>query len=347
MPQPNLQIFFDGLNEATPDMACYDPEQPWFAQVTVANANNKANSPFGPGDFDVKQPTAKAGGFQVSFEVFKGQTASTGTLHMLAPFSVDGLDAHPDGNVYMKSFSMQLPKGMPKDDFGAKHGFRFKADVYLAVPESNEDDNTFTWETAQTPKLAPIALPDKPTPPNPFSNLKFIDFKAVPGSRRELDVLVKNVGSETSYQLELRLSIMGPPTPLSPTGSVLETASANSTNIPSEGATWVRFKAQTDFVVARADLPARKFRTLQAEPGARRFRQVQAGSSSAKGLAGKTIPRFLVVDKDFDFLPLKPFFILLVNEMRSEKVAFGENPVGGGKQQGKGDKPIAIPRKDR
>lgn len=43
------------------------------------------------------------------------------------------------------------------------------------------------------------------------------------------------------------------------------------------------------------------------------------------------IPRFLVVDKDFDFLPLKPFFILLVNEMRSEKVAFGENPVGGDK----------------
>lgn len=88
--------------------------------------------------------------------------------------------------------------------------------------------------------MVPIVLPDKPTPPNPFSNLKFIDFKAVPGSRRELDVLVKNLGSETSYQLELHLSIMGPPTPPSPTGSVLETASANSTNIPSEGATWAR-----------------------------------------------------------------------------------------------------------
>ena len=64
-----------------------------------------------------------------AFEVFKGQDASTGTLHMLAPFQVDGPDAHRDGVVYMKSFSIQLPKGMAKDDFGAKHGFRFKADV--------------------------------------------------------------------------------------------------------------------------------------------------------------------------------------------------------------------------
>lgn len=346
MPQPNLQIFFDGLNEATPGMPCYDPAQPWFAQVTVANANNKPISPYGPGDFDKDHPTAKAGGFQVSFEVFAGVTASTGTLHLLAPFTVDGLDAHPDGEVYMKSFSMQLPKGMPKDDFGAKHGFRFKADVFFAVPESNEDDNTFTWEKAQTPKMAPVALPDKLTPPNPFSSLKFIDFKAVPGSRRELDMRVENVGSETSYQLELRLSIMGPPTPRSPLGSVLETATANSTNIASGASTWVRFTAQTDFVVARADLPARAFKTLQAAPGARRFRQVQAGTSSANGLNGQTIPRFLVVDKDFDFVPLKPFTILLMNQMRSEKVAFGESPVGGGKKPGGGGGgPIAIPHK--
>lgn len=340
MPSPNLQIFFDGLNEATPGMPCYDPAQPWFAQVTVANANSKLQSPFGPGEFDPNQPTAKAGPFQVSFEVFAGTTAATGTLHLLAPYSVDGLEAHPDTQGYRQSFSMQLPKGMAKDDFGAKHGFRFKVDVYLAVPESNEDDNTFTWEKAQTPKMAPIALPDKLTPPNPFTNLQFNDFKAVPGSRNELDVLVKNVGSETSHQVELRLTIMGSPTPSSPLGSVLDFALANSTNIPSGGTTWVRFKAQPDFVVARADLPARSFKTLQSAPGTRRFRQVQPGSSSAWGLSGQTIPRFLVVDKDFDFVPLKPFFI----EMRNEKVAFGESPAGGRKRP-KGGGPIAIPQK--
>jgi len=39
-------------------------------------------------------------------------------------------------------------------------------------------------------------------------------------------------------------------------------------------------------------------------------------------------------------VPLKPFFI----EMRNEKVAFGESPVGGRKRP-KGGGPIAIPQK--
>jgi hypothetical protein len=49
-----------------------------------------------------------------------------------------------------------------------------------------------------------------------------------------------------------------------------------------------------------------------------------------------------VVEKNFDFVPLKPFFIALMNSERSEKVAFGENkPVTKPPRK----RPIAIPHK--
>lgn len=154
---------------------------------------------------------------------------------------------------------------------------------------------------------------------------------------------MKNQGSETSFQLELRLNIIGPPTPRSPLGSVLESVSANSTAIPTGGSVWVRFTAKRDFVQPRTGLPARELRRLQAaNPASRRFRQVQMGSSGLLG--GQNIPRYLVMEKDFDFMPLKPFTIAVMNSSSSEKVAFGESPVGGGKKPGGGG-PIAIPQK--
>jgi hypothetical protein len=344
MPQPNLRIYFDGLEEATPGMPCYDPAQPWFAHVTVVNANLDPKWPAQKRALDPQNPTAAVGPFKVFFQVFPGQTSkSTSGSTPFTTYTVDGLGAYPGGQSdCAQGFSMQLPQGMAKADFGVKYGFMFQADMYQAVTESNEDDNYLVWESGLPPPLAPQW---KEGDTSPFSNLKFAAFKAVPGSRNQLDVLVKNQGSETSFQLELRLSIMGPPTPVSPTGSVAESVSANSTAIPSGGSTWVRFKARSVFLQPRAALSARELQRLQsANPASRRFRQVQLGSSSLLG--GQSIARYLVVDKDFDFVPLKPFFITLMNATQSEKVAFGESPLGAVKRPGPGG-PIAIPRKDR
>ncbi len=339
MPEANLQIFFDGLEEATPGMPCYDPAQPWFAHVTVVNANSDAKWDPSRRALDPQKPTAKAGPFSVLFQVFEGATSASDTQSVQS-YTVEGLGPYPGSGDWLQGFSMQLPKNISKPDFGLKHGFRFKADTYFAVPESNEDDNSFLWEKAQVPPLAPLW---KEGDPSPFSNLKFVDFKAIPGSQRQLDVLVKNQGAQQSLQLELRLSIIGQPTPASPTGSVLESASANSTAIPPGGSTWVRFKTRTAFVQPSAGLPARELKRLQATtPGSRRFRQVQASNnSSAPG--GGTVQRYLVVEKDFDFVPLKPFVITLMNDARSEKVAFGEHPVKI-KQPGKGGV-IVVPQK--
>lgn len=337
MAQPNLQIFFDGLEEAVPGMPCYDPAQPWFAHVTVVNANSDPKWAPNLRALDPKNPTAAAGAFAIVFEVFVGITAALGSQHSGSVF-MDSLGAYPGSNACALGFSMQLPKNISKADFGVKYGFRFTVDMYSDVAESNEGDNVFLWDKAQVPPLVPAW---KEGDPSPFSNLKFVDFKAIPGSTRELDVLVKNQGAETSLQLELRLSIMGPPTPASPTGSVLESVSANSTAIPPGASTWVRFKASTPFLQPRARLTAREIKRLQSDPGSRRFRQVQSGSSSRLG--GLQVPSYLVVEKDFDFVPLKPFVITLINEARSEKVAFGENPVNT-KRPGKGG-PIAIPHK--
>lgn len=337
MPEANLQIFFDGLEEATPGMPCYDPEQPWFAHVTVVNANSDPKWAPNLRALDPKNPTTAAGAFAIVFEVFVGMTAALGSQHS-GSFFMDSLGAYPGSNACALGFSMQLPKNISKADFGVKYGFRFTADMYSAVAESNEGDNVFLWDKSQAPPLVPTW---KEGDPSPFSNLKFVDFKAIPGSSRELDVLVKNQGTQTSLQLELRLSIMGPPTPLSPTGSVVESVSANSTAIPSGASTWIRFKANTAFVQPRRGLTARDLKRLQAAPGSRRFRQVQSGPSGALG--GLAVPRYLVVEKDFDFVPLKPFFITLMNDARSEKVAFGESPVNT-QRPGKGG-PIAIPQK--
>ena len=341
MALSNLRIFFDGLEEATPGMPCYDPEQPWFAHVTVVNAN--ADTKWDPKlrALDPQKPTAAAGPFKVSFQVFPGPTAASASGS--TPFTlyeVDGLGAYPASEAFVKGFSMQLPKDISKADLGLKRGFRFKADPYFAVPESNEDDNSFVWESAQAPNMAPQWQEGDASP---FSNLKFMDFRAIAGSKRDIEVLVKNQGSETSLQLELRLNIIGPPTPRSPLGSVLESVSVNSTAIPTGGSVWVRFTAKRDFVQPRTGLPARELRRLQAaNPASRRFRQVQMGSSALRG--GQNIPRYLVMEKDFDFMPLKPFTIAVMNSSSSEKVAFGENPVGGGKKPGGGG-PIAIPQK--
>ena len=338
MPQPNLQIFFDHLEEAKPGMPCYDPEQPWFAHVTVVNANSDAKWAPNLRALDPKNPTAPAGAFAVLFEVFVGTTAALGTQYA-ATFHVDSLGAYPGDGDCALGFSMQLPKGMSHTDLGKKYGFRFTADKYSDVAESNEGDNVFLWDKAQAPNMAPLWSEGDPSP---YSNLKFVDFKAIAGSTHELDVLVKNQGAETSLQLELRLSIVGAPTAASPTGSVVESVSANSTAIPPGGSTWVRFKADTAFVQPRTGLSARELKRLQtAMPGSRRFRQVQAGS--IRLLAGHNVPRYLVVEKDFDFVPLKPFVITLMNSTQGEKVAFGENPVKI-RRPGKGG-PIAIPQK--
>lgn len=342
MPQPNLRIYFDGLEEATPGMPCYDPEQPWFAHVTVVNANLDPKWPAEKRALNPQNPTGPAGPFKVFFQVFPGQTSkSTSGSTPFTTYLVDGLGAYPGGtNACAQGFSMQLPKGTAKADFGVKYGFMFQADMYHSVTESNEDDNYFVWESGLAPSLAPQW---KEGDPSPFSNLKFIDFKAVPGSKNQLDMLVKNQGSETSYQLELRLSILGAPKPGSPTGSVVESVSANSTAIPPGGSTWVRFKARSAFVQPRAALSARELQRLHsANPASRRFRQVQLGSSGL--LDGQNIPRYLVMEKDFDFVPLKPFFITLMNASTSERVAFGENPLGVVKRPGPGG-PIAIPHK--
>lgn len=341
MALSNLRIFFDGLEEATPGMPCYDPEQPWFAHVTVVNAN--ADTKWDPKlrALDPQKPTAAAGPFKVSFQVFPGPTAASASGS--TPFTlyeVDGLGAYPASEAFVKGFSMQLPKDISKADLGVKRGFRFKADPYFAVPESNEDDNSFVWESAQAPDMAPQWQEGDASP---FSNLKFMDFRAIAGSKRDIEVMVKNQGSETSLQLELRLNIIGPPTPRSPLGSVLESVSVNSSAIPTGGSVWVRFTAKRDFVQPRTGLPARELRRLQAaNPASRRFRQVQMGSSALLG--GQNISRYLVMEKDFDFMPLKPFTIAVMNSSSSERVAFGENPVGGGKKPGGGG-PIAIPQK--
>ncbi|MNV92662.1 hypothetical protein D3C71_1872820 [compost metagenome] len=101
----------------------------------------------------------------------------------------------------------------------------------------------------------------------------------------------------------------------------------------------MRFSARSSFVQPLNDLPARERRRMQIGSN-RRFRQVQSG---ATGLAGIShLPRYLVVEKDFDFVPHKPFFITLMNSQRSEKVAFGEHtPAPKIRRTG----PIAIPQK--
>lgn len=341
MPLSNLRIFFDGVEEAKPGMPCYDPEQPWFAHVTVVNANADPKWPSEKRALDPTRPTGKAAAFKVSFEVFPGITAATTTGATPRSFyEVDGLGAYPGSNDCAKGFSMQLPKEVSILDFGKKRGFRFYADPYFAVPESNLDDNIFVWESGLSPNMAP---PWKEGDPSPFSNLKFMNFRAIAGSKRDIEVLVKNQGSETSFQLELRLNIIGPPTPRSPLGSVLESVSANSTAIPTGGSVWVRFTAKRDFVQPRKGLAARELRRLQADnPGNRRFRQVLMGSSGLLG--GQNIPRYLVMEKDFDFIPLKPFTIAVMNSSSSEKVAFGESPVGSVKKPDGGG-PIAVPQK--
>lgn len=329
MALPNLQVFFDGIEEATPGMPCYDPAQPWFAHVTVANANSVPGFDPRLRAFDPKQPTAAADTFSVIFEVFVGTTAALGSQSATS-YVVDGLAAYPGNEPHALGFSMQLPKTVSHKDFGLKYGFRFTADLYGHIAESNEGDNVFLWEKAQLPPLANVW---KPGDPSPFTDLKFMGFKAVPGSGRQLDVLVRNQGAETSLQLELRLQIMGAPTPASPAGSVLETVSANSTAIASGGQTWIRFKAKTAFVQPVAGLSLRDVRRLRSA-GSRRFRQVQTGQGGLRGLP--TLSRYLVVEKDFNFVPLKPFVITLMNDGQTERVAFGEPAVKkpGGSQGG-------------
>lgn len=335
MALPNLHVRFDGLEEATPGMPCYDPAQPWFAHVTVINANYRTDLVPADKFLDPNNPTGKAGLFYVRFEVFAGATQAQGPMHAVG-YEVNGLGGYPGSGDCLVGFSIQLPKNITKEQFGLVYGFRFTADGYNDQIESNENDNVFLWEKAQTPQMAPQW---KEGDISPYSNLKFVDFKAVPGSKRQLDVLVKNQGAEKSLQLELRLTIMGPPSPVSPLGTASETASANSTAIPPGGETWVRFSARSAFVQPLADVPARERRRMQAGSN-RRFRQVQSGASGLSGIGH--LERFLVVEKDFDFVPLKPFFITLMNSQRSEKVAFGENPPAS-KIRRTG--PIAIPQK--
>lgn len=188
--QPNLQIFFDGLEEAVPGMPCYDPAQPWFVHVTVVNANSDPKWAPNLRALDPKNPTAAAGGFAIVFEVFVGVTAALGSQHSGSVY-MDSLGAYPGSNACALGFSMQLPKNISKADFGVKYGFRFTVDMYSDVAESNEGDNVFLWDKAQVPPLVPAW---KEGDPSPFSNLKFVDFKAIPGSTRELDVLVKKPG---------------------------------------------------------------------------------------------------------------------------------------------------------
>lgn len=339
MAQPNLQVFFDGLEEAKPGMPCYDPAQPWFVHIMVISANSAPQ--WAPnllaGDPQTHGSGRAVRGVVRGIQRHHGTTAASDTQY-LNTYTVEGLGAYPGPDISARGFSMQRPLNIAKPDLGPKYGFRFKADMYHSVTESNNDDNIFLWETGQAPKIAPQW---KEGDPSPFNNLKFVDFKAIPGSTRELDVLVKNQSPQTSLQLELRLAIMGPPTPASPTGNVLESVSANSTAIPPGGSTWVRFKTSTPFVQPRARLTAREIKRLQSDPGSRRFQQVQSGSSSRLG--GLQVPSDLVVGKDFDFAPQKPFFITFINEARNEKVAFGETPVNI-KQPGKGGT-IAIPHK--
>lgn len=336
MALSNLRVFFDGLEEAKPGMPCYDTAQPWFAHVTVVNANSPPGAAPALRAMDPKQPTAAAGPFGVVFEVFVGATAALGTQHV-STYQLDGLDAYPGSNDCVVGFSMQLPKTISHQDFGLKHGFRFTADLYGHVAETNEGDNVYLWDKAQQPMLAPVW---KEGDPSPFTDLKFVDFKGVPGSERQLDVLVRNQGAETSLQLELRLEIMGAPTPDSPTGSVLETVRANSTAIPAGGQTWIRFKAKAAFVHALAGLSPRELKRW-ARSGSRRFRQVQSVRGGLRG--APSFQRYLVVEKSFDFVPLKPFVITLINDVRSEKVAFGEPSLK--QQTGRQGGGIAVPEK--
>lgn len=335
MALPNLHVRFDGLEQATPGMPCYDPAQPWFAHVTVINANFRTDLVPPDKFLDANNPTGKAERFYVRFEMFAGATEAHGPMHA-AGYEVNGLGGYPGDGDCMVGFSVQLPKNIDYKQFGLVYGFRFTADGYSDVIESNENDNVFLWEKAQAPQMAPQW---KEGEPSPFSNLKFIDFKGVPGSKRQLDVLVKNQGSETSLQLELRLTVVGPPTPASPLGTASETVSANSTAIPAGGQTWVRFSARSSFVQPLNDIPARERRRIQTGSN-RRFRQVQSGPTGLAGISH--LPRYLVVEKDFDFVPLKPFFIALMNSERSEKVAFGENaPAPKIRRGGR----IAVPQK--
>ena len=319
MALPNLHVRLDGIEQATPDMPCYDAAQPWFAHVTIINANFRADTGAPNTALDPQNPTGKAGPFYLRFEVFAGPTPADGPMHAVG-YALDGLGGYPGSGDCMVGFSVQLPKNITKDQFGSVHGFRFTVDGYGDVVESNETDNVVLWEKAQVPPMAPQW---KEGDPSPFSNLKFIDFKAVPGSKRQLDVLVKNQGTEPSLQLELRLTVMGPPSAASPLGTAAETVSVNSTAIPPGSQTWVRFSARNAFVQPLVDLSVRERRGLLLQGAHRRFRQVQSGPS---GFANAShLQRYLVVEKNFDFVPLKPFFIALMNSERSEKVAFGEN----------------------
>lgn len=335
MALPNLHVRFDGIEQATPDMPCYDPAQPWFAHVTVLNANYRTDLSPPDAFLDPKNPTGETGLFYVRFEVFAGPTQADGPMYAVG-HDIEKLGGYPGSGDCMIGFSMQLPKNITKDQFGSKHGFRITADGYGDVIESNENDNVVLWEKAQVPPLAPKW---KEGDPSPFSNLKFIDFKAVPGRKRQLDVLVKNQGTEQSLQLELRLTVMGPPSPASPLGTAAEIVSVNSTAIPPGGQTWVRFSTRSAFVQPLVDLSLRERRGL-AQGANRRFRQVQTGSTGFADIGH--LSRYLVVEKSFDFVPLKPFFIVLMNSERSEKVAFGENtPVTKPPRK----RPIAIPHK--
>ena len=319
MYQPNLRIGIGGLEEAEVGDPCYEVDQPWFLYIKVTNSNPH---PSYPNNTDIgykENPTGGCGAFSVRFDVFNGKTIDTGILSSTLMLVKEGLGGYPsseqDTRGFFMGFSMRLPKNMSKADFGVTHGFQITIDTLQEVAESKETDNVYIWNFSK-----PLSL-HIDSPINPYTDLKFIQFKPVSGSNKDLDVLVQNHGPEKSFNLAIRLQILGDPTPRSPTGSVLETINAPSTALEPGESTWVRLTTTTPFVISRNDY-MKKGRRPKLADGYQTISQMRRVLSDAKN--GTLVNKYTIVEKNSNFMPLKPFVITLMSSDQQEKIGFGQ-----------------------
>lgn len=340
MSEPDLTVTFKGMEEAKPGQKCYDPAQPWFVYVNINNCKfiNKEK-----GIADVKNPTGPSAPCKVRLDIMKGDHLNSGTAYSVA-VNVDALSGHPgspnDTAPYIIGLSIKLPVEVKKLDFGTKYAFRITVDSDSEITESEENNNIFTWEKGTAPEAATFSSGENFNPePPPNQNWKFIDTAAKPDSLRDVQIRVKNEGSEPSIEELIILTVYKDPVAGLPTAEGSIEAITKMPSIAPGQSIWLTLSADQDFI---RPLPAAAQPASDPTPYIRRTRGVQQlqirypFGKVAKIDPGQLRGHSFTQVEHCEFEVIRPFSIHLAQD--GDRIGFGKAPITT-------KRPIRIPGK--
>ncbi|MEY4484525.1 MAG: hypothetical protein RL693_1977 [Verrucomicrobiota bacterium] len=306
---PDLSIEFNGLIETKPGTECYDAQQPWFVSISALNyfVNYKLHPEGQPG---------KAGPFATKFEVFKGNSLDSGLLYTGDLFYAPGLGDKNDmvEDPFYVVFGMRLPYGIKHTDLGVKYAFRITVDSTKLVAESNESNNTYTWNKLEVPPLAKFdGMSQKPQ----YQQLRIASTRKTSNDRKNaLEVRVKNAGNVASEKTDLQLRLKDP---INGT-SLLYTQPIEPIQ-PGQSA-WFTLVAYVPFI-----LPKTEASVSNANANRRKFSQLASTKTALvfepkKGIFEKPKISIFEIELPTDYIVTRPFTLTILKN--TEPKYYGE-----------------------